>query len=1098
MIVKDEEHVIEKTLTNICSYISFDYWVISDTGSTDKTKQIIRNFFKNKNIPGTLIEQPWRDFGYNRTKALEGAYNKTDYVMVWDADDTMHGDFKLPLSLEADCYYVTFSNSSSSFSYTRAQFFNNRKKWKYVGVLHEYPTCLDNVGPNVTITGNYYFESARDGARNKDAKKYEKDAIILEKAYKEAVENKDPLMNRYVYYCAQSYRDAGYPDKAIEYYIKTLSHEGWIQERYTSCINIHSLYEKKGKQEIGLSYLVESYNHDKTRIEGIYGLIKYYCIKGMNEIAYMYYSLIQENYESSYKNFKLRYTNYLFASPLDYEFYLPYYMIIVCDRLNKRETGLKMYEIVFHSKAENVGEWWLNNFIFNLKFFIPSVDPKNKKFFENLEDYLNFLYLQKYNANVDRLHEFVNFGLNPNNVLALSSKKKDKEKKDTVEQPKHSVINENKKKILIYTGFSYDAWNETYSKKNYLGGSERAVIHMANYLSKNHYTDFDIYIGGAVLEETIGNVTYVNLDNLPKLVRECKFEAIIISRYVSFFEMFSYFKTDNVIIWAHDTYLLPYGTHMTQEEIIKKWQHKINKCVCLTEWHRDEYLRQYPEFKDKIEIIGNGIIPELFPSSSPHALTFKTKNRFVYSSAEERGLERLLELWPEITKSLPNAELKIAGKKGTNEKIKEFIYNYSNVEHLGPLKPEELYRLMDTCEYWLYPTNWNETYCITALEMLCSQVICLYYPVAGLVNTMDTYGIQVSDGNEVDTIVRLTEETKQDMKRKGKEYALNCSWENRAKEMCMFIRPYFSKKKKNSETLEDTPPLFENKDKNVLGKAKETVLFFLPFWYNVLNLQDYFDSYKSKYNLIYTIDENEAISVENASKLLFVYEVSSEKVYNYFFNKVKENKNTTLEISIFNTEPMNLIHRYKNLEMSLNKYEGIKVYDYSLSNIRILNANGFTNTHHLPYLIYKEEQEYLVALKENTDQIYDFGIISHENPVIVLRRVAVVNYLLQNGYTVKVIQGFKNLRDEQIAQCRVLLNIHGSNNGENSNIFEHIRCDRLLAAGFHILSEDSHNLCSNFTNKYADNLKIIDYNDFFKVETYLNLTSRKKIIDCFI
>jgi hypothetical protein len=71
-------------------------------------------------------------------------------------------------------------------------------------------------------------------------------------------------------------------------------------------------------------------------------------------------------------------------------------------------------------------------------------------------------------------------------------------------------------------------------------------------------------------------------------------------------------------------------------------------------------------------------------------------------------------------------------------------------------------------------------------------------------------------------------------------------------------------------------------------------------------------------------------------------------------------------------------------------------------------------------------------LKKNTEQIYDFGIISAENPVIVERRLVVVNFLINNGYTVKVIQGFKGLRDKQIAQCRILLNIHGSNNGEVS------------------------------------------------------------------
>jgi len=62
MIVKDESHIIEETLKNILENIELDYWVISDTGSTDNTQDIIQKFFKNKNIPGELHQDEWKDF----------------------------------------------------------------------------------------------------------------------------------------------------------------------------------------------------------------------------------------------------------------------------------------------------------------------------------------------------------------------------------------------------------------------------------------------------------------------------------------------------------------------------------------------------------------------------------------------------------------------------------------------------------------------------------------------------------------------------------------------------------------------------------------------------------------------------------------------------------------------------------------------------------------------------------------------------------------------------------------------------------------------------------------------------------------------------
>ncbi len=48
MIVKNESHIIETTLVNILENVKIDYWVISDTGSTDNTVDIITSFFEKE------------------------------------------------------------------------------------------------------------------------------------------------------------------------------------------------------------------------------------------------------------------------------------------------------------------------------------------------------------------------------------------------------------------------------------------------------------------------------------------------------------------------------------------------------------------------------------------------------------------------------------------------------------------------------------------------------------------------------------------------------------------------------------------------------------------------------------------------------------------------------------------------------------------------------------------------------------------------------------------------------------------------------------------------------------------------------------------
>ena len=180
MIVKNEAHLIKDTLEKLTKKVTFHYWCISDTGSTDGTQDIIRQFFLEKNIPGELVEHEWQDFGYNRTQALNSACNKTDYLLVFDADDELCGNFVLPSRLTADGYKLNFGDANG-VSYSRVLILNNRKRWCYRCVLHEYVECLDPICKYENLDGNYYIISGKRGSRSLDSQKYYKDALVLER-----------------------------------------------------------------------------------------------------------------------------------------------------------------------------------------------------------------------------------------------------------------------------------------------------------------------------------------------------------------------------------------------------------------------------------------------------------------------------------------------------------------------------------------------------------------------------------------------------------------------------------------------------------------------------------------------------------------------------------------------------------------------------------------------------------------------------------------------------------------------------------------------------------------------------------------------------
>ncbi len=230
MIVKDEAHIIEETLSCMLPYI--DCYVISDTGSTDGTPDIITNFFKKHNIPGTVHHDEWKNFGYNRSLALDEARGKSKYIWVIDADDVIVGDLQLPNRMTKDSYNLKYGDG---FTYRRTQIFrnfNNQWKWRYVGILHEFPDCNKPNYNKEPIEGNYYVDSRRLGNRSKDPEKYLKDAKAFE-AEIEAFPNSE-LNARYQFYMAQSWMDAGYPQKAIDAYTKRSTMGGWWEEVYES------------------------------------------------------------------------------------------------------------------------------------------------------------------------------------------------------------------------------------------------------------------------------------------------------------------------------------------------------------------------------------------------------------------------------------------------------------------------------------------------------------------------------------------------------------------------------------------------------------------------------------------------------------------------------------------------------------------------------------------------------------------------------------------------------------------------------------------------------------------------------------------------
>ena len=86
MIVKNESKIITRLFDSLIGII--DRYCICDTGSTDNTVEVISQYFRDHNIPGRVIYEPFKNFEHNRTFALQACDNdpNIEHVLLMDAD----------------------------------------------------------------------------------------------------------------------------------------------------------------------------------------------------------------------------------------------------------------------------------------------------------------------------------------------------------------------------------------------------------------------------------------------------------------------------------------------------------------------------------------------------------------------------------------------------------------------------------------------------------------------------------------------------------------------------------------------------------------------------------------------------------------------------------------------------------------------------------------------------------------------------------------------------------------------------------------------------------------------------------------------------
>ena len=289
MMLKNESARLHVSLESVKNFANS--LVILDTGSTDNTIQICKDFSEKNNIILRLKESEFVNFAVSRNESLDFAdsFEDINYILLLDCNDELrNGDIlrkfaEDSINIPSTAFLITqewFSGALDSYYNTR--FIKSRQGWRYIGVVHEYMATnieenkKDKDGKDIEIvripsTTSIYQDRTKD-TDGKTGKRFTRDRELLLGEYK-----KDPTEPRNCFYLAQTYACLGDFENAYYYYKTRTSLIGFWEEVFQSMLKCGDLSEKLNHDWYdSLAWYMKAFTHT-PRVEPLLKIAEYYA-----------------------------------------------------------------------------------------------------------------------------------------------------------------------------------------------------------------------------------------------------------------------------------------------------------------------------------------------------------------------------------------------------------------------------------------------------------------------------------------------------------------------------------------------------------------------------------------------------------------------------------------------------------------------------------------------------------------------------------------------------------------------------------------------------------------------------------------------------
>jgi glycosyltransferase involved in cell wall biosynthesis len=214
----------------------------------------------------------------------------------------------------------------------------------------------------------------------------------------------------------------------------------------------------------------------------------------------------------------------------------------------------------------------------------------------------------------------------------------------------------------------------------------------------------------------------------------------------------SLFDNKKVILWIHN---LPNQFDMKTMHVLtdQRFLDRVEFIVLLSEYHKAEFLKMVPINENKIVIIPNAIDPI---NNNIKRFNNVKKVKIIHTSHSERGMAILLKSLSYIDIDF---ELSIYNNffpdtlNASDELFK--VLSDSRIKFFGTTPKQTVLKDLAESHIFAYPSIYKETFCISQVEALSANCLCVYNEYGALPEVSFGFGQSYSGPENIEDHAKI-------------------------------------------------------------------------------------------------------------------------------------------------------------------------------------------------------------------------------------------------------------------------------------------------------------------------------------------------------